>query len=271
MSQQDTKDSTQSNQDGQVIESASATTSPDNAHSGNTAYIITVVALAVVIALGMGLSGCISSLSTTALKHALSDYEGQSQQGLGSSGSSQYGYGYGYGNGSSSGSTSGSLSVQDSLQLNLSVYGETIDSNVSASDYSGVSDDVRTYARSIIKLDTAQNQEVVSHLDAAANASDPRSDIEAAISVCDDTLSQLQSIAVPSGTDGTTIATDAQDSMQAAQKRWTALKAELQLLDTTDDVSMTQLEKADQQVEQATQDASSAITTMLADSASNQR
>ena len=56
MSQQDTKDSTQSNQDGQVIESASATTSPDNAHSGNTAYIITVVALAVVIALGMGLS-----------------------------------------------------------------------------------------------------------------------------------------------------------------------------------------------------------------------
>lgn len=46
-----------------IIESASATTSPDNADSGSTAYVIFGVAVALLILLTLGISGCVSSVS----------------------------------------------------------------------------------------------------------------------------------------------------------------------------------------------------------------
>ncbi|WP_077598060.1 hypothetical protein [Olsenella urininfantis] len=47
-----------------VIESASATTSPDNMNSGNSAYVITAVGLGLVLLLCMGVAGCVSNLVT---------------------------------------------------------------------------------------------------------------------------------------------------------------------------------------------------------------
>ena len=49
-----------------VIESASATTSPDNERSGPFAYILTAVVVAVLALLVMGFSGCVTSLGTLA-------------------------------------------------------------------------------------------------------------------------------------------------------------------------------------------------------------
>ena len=49
-----------------VIESASATTSPDNARSGNAAYIVFVVVAAVLLVLVSGISSCASALSDAA-------------------------------------------------------------------------------------------------------------------------------------------------------------------------------------------------------------
>lgn len=260
-----------------VVESASATTSEDNQKSGNAAYFITAGALVVLIALSMGLSGCISAIANRALRDAINysqDNGSSNGYGLGNGNGSgrQYGYGYGYGNGSGSGSSSGSsvgssLSVSDALNLNLSVYNVTIEDGVSASDYSGVSNEVRSYVLSIVRTDSDANAQVVNHLDAAIKADDPKTEVEAAISVCDDTIAKLQAVEVPSfsGSD----ATDAQDGKTKAVERWTNLKAELQLLDTSDEVSTSDLEKADNKVYDSTASAAEALSNTLMDSATS--
>ena len=53
-----------------VIESASATTSRDNANSGPAAYIIFFCALALLAVLTLGLSSCVSAVSKLALSGA---------------------------------------------------------------------------------------------------------------------------------------------------------------------------------------------------------
>lgn len=63
-----------------IIESASATTSPDNARSGHAAYVIFGVAVALLLALCAGLSSCATSISDVALRNV-----------------GVYGQGYGFG------------------------------------------------------------------------------------------------------------------------------------------------------------------------------
>lgn len=257
-----------------VVESASATTSEDNQRSGNAAYFITAGALVVLIALSLGLSGCISALASHALRDVISysqDNGSTNGYGLGNGNGSgqEYGYGYGYGNGSGSGSGSSlgsSLSVSEALNLNLSVYSETIEDGVSASAYSGVTNEVRSYVLSIVRADSDANAEVVNHLDAAIKADDPKAEVEAAISVCDDTIAKLQAVEVPSLSGNE--ASDAQDGKTKAIERWSNLKAELQLLDTSDQVSTSDLQKADNKVYNSTADAADALTSTLSDSAS---
>lgn len=66
-----------------VIESASATTSPDNSNSGSAAYVIFGVAVALVALIAIGFSGCVSALGRLALdNHSYGyghnyDYDGQ--------------------------------------------------------------------------------------------------------------------------------------------------------------------------------------------------
>ena len=49
-----------------VIETASATTSPDNANSGPLAYVVFGIVIALLVLLGAGLSSCGSMLSSLA-------------------------------------------------------------------------------------------------------------------------------------------------------------------------------------------------------------
>ena len=53
-----------------VIESASATTSPDNANSGNGAYVVFAVVAVLLLVLVTGLSSCASALSDVAWRNA---------------------------------------------------------------------------------------------------------------------------------------------------------------------------------------------------------
>lgn len=50
-----------------VIESASATTSPDNANSGPFAYVVTAIAVALALAVASAITGCVSALGQYAL------------------------------------------------------------------------------------------------------------------------------------------------------------------------------------------------------------
>lgn len=46
-----------------IIETASATTSPDNAHSGSTAYIIAAVVVGILLLITMSISSCVSNFA----------------------------------------------------------------------------------------------------------------------------------------------------------------------------------------------------------------
>lgn len=52
-----------------VIEGPSATTDPDNSHSGNAAYVIFGVAVAALVLLALSLSSCANSLAQLGLSH----------------------------------------------------------------------------------------------------------------------------------------------------------------------------------------------------------
>ncbi|MDM8271734.1 hypothetical protein [Thermophilibacter provencensis] len=55
-----------------VIESASATTSPDNSNSGHAAYVIFGCGIALLVILTLGLSSCVSTVSKLVVNdHAL--------------------------------------------------------------------------------------------------------------------------------------------------------------------------------------------------------
>lgn len=247
-----------------IIESASATTSPDNVNSGYISYVITIMALVGILLLSMGLWSCTSSLVESGLRSGLGSLA--QQWGEDESGSSPYGSNGGDSSNSRGGSTGSSLSVSDALDLNLDLYSDTISSNISASDYAGTPNSMRSYVLSIVHTDSDHNSTVVAHLNAASASDDPRSEVEAAITECDTAISDLNAVELPSDL-SSDISQNAQTGREKAIARWQAIQEELKLFDTQDEVSYSDLQKADNEVAEATSDAGIALVEALTSAA----
>lgn len=251
-----------------VIESASATTSPDNANSGNVAYILTAGAILLAIGLCMGLWNCTSSIVEAAVRSHGAEIVEQFENSLGDgSDGSEYGYrsnGSSGDDGSSSrgGSTGSSLSVDDAIDLNLDLYSNNIGANISASDYAGTPEAMRSFVLSVVHTDQSHNSQVIADLNAASAADDPREEVEAAIAECDAAQQELNAVQDPAGLSDE-VTSQAQDARTKAVARWQALASELQLLDTQDEVSYADLANADQSVATATSDAASSLVQAL--------
>lgn len=243
-----------------IVESASATTSPDNANSGYLAYVITVLVLVGVLFLSMGLWSCTSSLVESGIRTGLGNLAEQWGQ---DDDSEALPYGSG-GNGSGSrGSASGSsLSAKDALDLDLDLYSDTIGSTISASDYAGTPNSMRSYVLSLVHTDGDHNSAVVADLNAAAAADDPRGDIESALSECDSAIADINATEVPSDL-GSEATSSAQSGKDKAVARWQAIQEELKLFDTQDEVSYSDLQKADTAVAEATADAGTELVQAL--------
>ena len=261
------------------METASATTSPDNANSGSFAYVITIITIGALLLLSSASAGLCSVVLSAAA---------ESSPYAGSNGSTSttpfrdYGnsfpfsddlgdmdindflnyYGNGYGNDQSSNSNgrqgSGTATVAEVLDFSIAPYGMTINDNVSASAYAGTPAEVRDFVRSIVSTDKDYSNKVVTALDQAAlNEGDRASKIDEALSLCDEAKSAIEGKEVPEvpGDNGATAKDQLGTAKTESAHRWELMKTEISMLKDTDKVDTDRLWRADDDVLNSTEKA----------------
>lgn len=264
-----------------TIETASGTTSPDNAKSGKGAYIIAGIAVLVCLALGSCVSGCMNVFSM-ALDEVMSEepdpfdidpYEKDLEDydlfpftfddDEGSQGDGGY----------SSGDVGGTVEVKQVLGGDLSAYSVTIDSLLFASDYANAESSVRTSVREIVLADRNASSELANMLHSAAWGDKDLSEALAQASeLAAQTTETIRATSLPTveGGNAAEISRGLEKGKSAAVERWTAISAELELLSQGDEVSYSDLAQADDAVAQAAEDAASEFSGALGNSAKRQ-
>lgn len=260
---------------GRCVETASATTSPDNADSGNAAYLIVAVALVVLVALGIALAGALAAVVGSQM---LSEYDvsddavgyGDEGEGLGLEDLERLLEGYGEdGSGSSDApTTSDELDQSEALDLGLSLYDTTVDAQVDATVYAGVPGDVRSYVRELLAADRDAAGELARLLNAAARGEDTSGNVEAAVEAAASGRTAIEAVQAPD-LDDQDVADALAQARQRLLDRWDAIAAEVRLLDTEGTISYDDLEKADEDVLDATSDAAEAFVEALDAAASS--
>lgn len=247
------------------IETASATTSPDNADSGNMAYLITIVALVVLLALGIALSNGLATIIGARLMsgYGTEGYGYGQDDGISLEDLEELLEGYSDGTGDTT-SDDEELTQSEVLDLSLSLYDTTVDAEVSATAYAGVPSDVRTYVRSLLRADRDAASEVADLLNAAARDEDDdaASDLEAALEAAAEGKAAVEDVEDVSYGDEVDDALE--EARQAMLDRWDAITAELELIATADGtISYDDLSDADDTVLDTTSKAADAVTDAL--------
>jgi hypothetical protein len=271
------------NNEPKVVESASATTSRDNENSGPFAYIITAVALGVLLLFSVVGAGCMSIIFTSAAV-----YRGDGTSGTYGTMSPDYNRDLDFDDyfddeleeileryadptrthgtmdsskdkdkGENASGSENDAAVSDVLDFNIAPYEPSIEAGVSATSYAGVPEEVHTFVRSVVTTDSTNTKELVVYLDNAAKMEDVRAEkIAAAKQLCSSAKASLGAFEVPSAD---VIGGDAAEKLSVAlgkaQERWNLLEQEIALLDTTGKVDTKKLWELDEQVLQATEDA----------------
>ncbi len=258
-----------------IIETASATTSPDNANSGSFAYIlagvVSFVVLVASIAMGVGLSTIIALAANDAShqrvdtmsymdyydNHNMRDFD-ELYNNYNVNG---YNGGNGYGMGNSHQNATGSADVADVLDFSLAPYNANIDDELSASAYAGAPNDLREFVRSFVATDDDYMDQVVTLLHEAARSESARVDnIKGALTLCDDAAKAFNELQIPEFSNSSDQVTASLESAKsAAASRWTTLHDELALLDTTEQVDTSKLWALDDKVYDATTQAATCL------------
>lgn len=250
------------------VESASATTSPDNAKSGPFAYILTACVLGGLIVLSLVLARVASSaVADEVASHATDssavgsgDLEQIIEQLMGNGDGNSGSAGSGATGGSATGHGS-NLSRKDALDLDLSLYDTTVDDEVSATAYANVPDDVRGYVRSLLKADSGAATTLAQALNTAAREGD-NPDMQAVSDAAAAGKAAIEATNAPTFADSSVNDALAK-ARQATLDRWDAIAAEVKLIDTDGQISYSDLEKADQAVEDKTDEAGDDFTAAL--------
>jgi len=260
------------------METASATTSPDNASSGSTAYAIVGAALGALLILaaliGLALSSALNVWAGGIAQ--MMDDQGQgttipygygdgSDDGYGITIPYDYGdgygtapYGYDDGSGSNgngdSGSTQDSLTVDEALDLTLSAYDAGITEFVPATAYSGASSEVTSVCTALVKTDKDYSSRLsAAVLNAARDADDRPEQLAEAHAVCTEAREALGGLDL-GASDQTETLSSARDEAIA---RWDDLDSEVSLLESGGDIPYDELYQVDMSsYDHATQSAS---------------
>ena len=262
-----------------IIETASATTSPDNSNSGPFAYIITAITIGALLLLSAAMGGLCSAIISAAAES--STYAGSSHgsstlpfgdhgytdpflDDFGNMDFEQFlnDYGNGHGNSQSTSpnnnSNSGTATVGEVLDFSIAPYGSTINDYVSASAYAGVPSEVRDFVRSVVSTDRDYATKVATALDGAATNEDERAArIDEALSLCDEAKGALEGIGIPevSGENGTAVKDKLGTAKTESAHRWELMKSEISMLKDTDTVNTQRLWKVDDDVMNSTEKA----------------
>lgn len=207
-----------------VVESASATTSPDN-KSGAAPYVIVGVALACLLFLAAGVGNLVGTFGSLALSQSrdygsIGDLLDELDDGSGYDSQAP-------GNGSRRGRDSGTELTQDYvLSYNYQSLSESVSDYVFASDYAGAQEGVSTFVQALAKLDDEYLNQTVGHLRAAAAANDQtRADeLQKAADLCTQAQNAAGSLGVDeskiSGSQAKAIVGDLTDARDDVAERW---------------------------------------------------
>ena len=265
------------------IETASGTTSPDNAKSGNGAYLIAAVVVVVCLTLGACASGCMRLVGLAF------------HEELGSNGSAPYeddvyfdeypdGYenyeDYDYGpwgwedevvdEQGPQGGESEMVEVKDVMGAELSATHDTIDSLLYASDYANAEGTVRTTIREMVLIDRDASTELANLLHGVAwNDKDQGEALEKAATLAKEAEESLRAVALPAieGNNAAEVSGGLERGKSAAIARWQAIAAQIELFQKADEVSYGEVAKTDDAVAQASLNAANEFKEALQHSA----
>ena len=273
-----------------IIETAAGTTDPDNAKSGNKAYVIAAAALVALLVMGAGLSGCINfvndivgwGMSSGGYDQYTQPYQQHYEDNDGYDDPLEFLYDYMddtdgdtyYDNGQpknddSSTSMNKKVSAKDALGAELAMYQTTIDALLAQSSYANAQQPVRTFVRSLVLVDRDASSEIASALHSASwNDKDIAQALDDAKQKADETVKALQEEELPEVAGGK--AKDVTDRLESGRKhaieRWEAVSSELDLLGSAEELDSSALTEAEKHVTDATQDAAEDFAQAMSDS-----
>lgn len=257
-----------------VLESASATNSPDN-HSGVGPYIIVGIVLAVLVALALALCNLVEAAGTAI------DWADDA---------SSYGYDdrdYGdlddffdnldeFDGLGSSGTSGKDLTSDNVFDVSLTCVESSIADYVFASDYSGSQAAVSTYVKALSSQDASSAAEVKSHLRAAAAAGDDAmrtSELQAAADAAKDAYQAIEGITLPSqddltGSKAADVIDDLTSGRDDALTRWDKISQLVDMFQNPDGHTTRELSDLDDEAADVTEPALE-LTHALSDSANH--
>lgn len=249
-----------------VIESASATTSSDN-HAGAAPYVIVAAALAVLVALTLALANLVSAVG----------------EGIGDAYDEDYYDSFDYDSLlddlddlDPQGSTGHDLTADNVFDVELTCTDYTVDDYVFASDYSGSQQAVSAYVKALAKTDADAAGQLAGHLRAAAAATDDASrtdELSQAASICQDTSTAIDGLALPGAADITGGSADdilehLTEGRDATRRRWDKLAQLVAVLASPEGHTSSELSDLDNDAGDVT-DPAIDLTRALATSASD--
>ena len=247
-----------------VIESASATTSPDN-HSGPGAYVILVIGLVLIIASSLVLANTFGEVLSEVADIVAEEYPDEEWD------FDELDHFFD----DDTRSTDADLTTDNIFETRIGCADESVNSYVYASDYDGSQQAVSEFVSALTKADGDSTNLLSMHLRAAMGATDAATrteELDAAAQVVADAQASIQAIELPgtdrvSGVKADSIIDVLGDAKEDCAERWSAIANLVDILRSPDGHTADELAELDEKASNIV-DIAIRLTTALTDSAS---
>lgn len=247
-----------------VIESASATTSPDN-HSGPGVYVILAIGLALIIASSLVLANTFGEVLSEVADIVAEEYPDEEWD------FDELDHYFD----DDTHSTDVDLTADNIFETRIGCADESVNSYVYASDYDGSQQIVSEFVSALTKADGDSTNLLSMHLRAAMGATDATTrteELDAAAQVAADAQASIQAIEVPgtdrvSGLKADSVVDALGDAKEDCAERWSAIAKLVDILRSPDGHTTDELAELDEEASNIV-DIAIRLTTALTDSAS---
>ena len=254
-----------------VIESASATTSPDN-HSGPGVYVILAIGLALIIASSLVLANTFGEVLSEVADIVAEEYPDEEWD---FDELDHYFDDDTRSTDDDARSTDADLTADNVFETRIGCADESVNSYVYASDYDGSQQAVSEFVSALAKADGDSTNLLSMHLRAAMGTTDATTrteELDAAAQVAADAQASIQAIEVPgtdrvSGVKADSVIDALGDAKEDCVERWSAIAKLVDILRSPDGHTTDELAELDEEASDIV-DIAIRLTTALTDSAS---